>query len=169
MVNAEYCRLMAEYNARMNGKVYAVCGGVPESSLYEDRGAFFRSIYLTLNHVAYADLAFFARFTGDPAAVPPLGVDLFGGFTALCAERERLDARLMQWAGNLTDEWLRQSLTYVSKVDGQTRTVPQWALVSHLFNHQTHHRGHVTTLLTQLGLDIGSTDIPFMPRFNGDA
>jgi uncharacterized damage-inducible protein DinB len=27
-----------------------------------------------------------------------------------------------------------------------------------MFNHQTHHRGQVTTLLTQLGHDIGPTD-----------
>ncbi|MAC46924.1 MAG: hypothetical protein CMI12_08730 [Oceanospirillum sp.] len=31
-------------------------------------------------------------------------------------------------------------------------------LVSHLFNHQTHHRGQVSTLLSQNGIDIGITD-----------
>jgi uncharacterized damage-inducible protein DinB len=30
-----------------------------------------------------------------------------------------------------------------------------------MFNHQTHHRGQVTTLLTQQGYDIGATDLPF--------
>ena len=43
------------------------------------------------------------------------------------------------------------------------RTLPRWLLVAHVFNHQTHHRGQVTTLLAQLGLDVGSTDLPFMP------
>lgn len=37
-------------------------------------------------------------------------------------------------------------------------------VVAHLFNHQTHHRGQVSTLLNQLGKDIGITgflvDIP---------
>ena len=54
--------------------------------------------YATLNHVAYADLAFLARFTGDPPVVPELGVDLFGGFAALRRERESLDARLIAWS-----------------------------------------------------------------------
>lgn len=27
------------------------------------------------------------------------------------------------------------------------------------FNHQTHHRGQVTTLLSQMGVDIGVTDL----------
>ena len=44
-----------------------------------------------------------------------------------------------------------------------TRTRSRWLLVAHLFNHQTHHRGQVTTLLTQQGHDMGSTDLPFMP------
>ena len=32
-------------------------------------------------------------------------------------------------------------------------------LVSHFFNHQTHHRGQVTTLLSQYGADVGVTDL----------
>jgi uncharacterized damage-inducible protein DinB len=117
-----------------------------------------------LNHIAYSDLAFLSRFTQEPSEVPPLGEDLFGGFSNLRAERKRLDDRLLIWTSTLTPEWLAQRLTYISKVDGRERTVPKWILVTHLFNHQTHHRGQVTTLLSQRGLDIGSTDIPFMPH-----
>ena len=29
----------------------------------------------------------------------------------------------------------------------------------HFFNHQTHHRGQATTLLTQAGADVGVTDL----------
>jgi uncharacterized damage-inducible protein DinB len=134
--------------------------------LHQDCGAFFKSIYLTLNHMAYADMAFLSRFTQEPSEVPELGADLFGGFAQLRTEREQLDERLRIWAATLSPQWLARPLTYVSKVDGRERTVPQWVLVSHLFNHQTHHRGQVTTLLSQRGLDAGLTDIPFMPRFN---
>ena len=121
-----------------------------------------------LNHIAYGDLAFLSRFTGTPAVVPDPGVELFGGFQKLRAERAALDARLLVWSASLTPTWLAEPLTYTSKIDGKIRTVPKWALVTHTFNHQTHHRGQVTTLLSQLGLDIGSTDIPFMPEFGSD-
>jgi uncharacterized damage-inducible protein DinB len=36
-------------------------------------------------------------------------------------------------------------------------------MVTQMFNHQTHHRGQATTLLTQLGADPGTTDIPWLP------
>ena len=83
--------------------------------------------------------------------------------SALRAEREGLDARLIAWTATLTPQWLAETLTYTSKVDGVTRIRPRWLLVAHLFNHQAHHRGQVTTLLAQLGHDLGSTDLPFMP------
>jgi uncharacterized damage-inducible protein DinB len=167
MIDTEYCQLLAEYNEWMNVKVFNACASLPEATLHEDRGAFFKSIYLTLNHLAYADLAFMCRFTGQPPEVPPLGVDLFGGFAQLRFERERLDRQIRTWASTLTPEWLVLPLTYESKVDGRARTVPHWVLFAHLVNHQTHHRGQVTTLLSQIGLDVGTTDIPFMPQFGG--
>ncbi len=34
-----------------------------------------------------------------------------------------------------------------------------FSLVMHFFNHQAHHRGQVTTLLSQTGIDIGVTDL----------
>jgi uncharacterized damage-inducible protein DinB len=36
--------------------------------------------------------------------------------------------------------------------------------LGHVFNHQTHHRGQITTLLTQQGVDVGSTDLVAMLR-----
>ena len=163
MISAEYATTLARYNEWMNSRLFALCATLPDAELRADRAAFFGSIYATLNHIAYGDLAFLARFTGEPAAVPELGADLFGDFATLRTEREALDARLAAWAATLTPEWLAAPLTYTSKVDGAVRTRPRWLLVAHLFNHQAHHRGQVTTLLRQRGLDMGSTDLPFMP------
>jgi uncharacterized damage-inducible protein DinB len=166
MIDTAYCQLMADYNQWMNGKLYRACALLPEQELHADKGAFFKSIYLTLNHITYSDLAFLSRFTAEPPQVPPLGEDLFGGFQALSLQRPLLDQRLCEWSQTLTPDWLAHTLTYVSKVDGKQRTAPHWVLVTHVFNHQTHHRGQVTTLLTQQGIDVGSTDLPFMPIFD---
>jgi uncharacterized damage-inducible protein DinB len=164
MISAEFCVAMARYNEWMNHRLYALCATLPPAELERDRGAFFKSIYGTLNHIAYADLAFLSRFTGAPAEVPELGVMLYRDFTELQRARSALDQRLCAWAAALQPEWLRTDLTYTSKVDGVRRTRPKWLLVTHLYNHQTHHRGQATTLLAQMGLDVGSTDLPFMPE-----
>ena len=70
---------------------------------------------------------------------------------------------MVAWTDTLAEEWLRSPITYKSSVDGKTRTLPAWLLVVHMFNHQTHHRGQLTTLLMQIGIDPGKTDIPWLP------
>jgi uncharacterized damage-inducible protein DinB len=169
MITASHSQLMAQYNEWMNSRMYALCASLSDTELHRDRGTFFKSIYATLNHIAYGDLAFLSRFTGIPSIVPEPGADLFSTFSLLRAERVALDKRILSWSESLTPAWLAEPLTYKSKIDGKTRTVPKWALVTHMFNHQTHHRGQVTTLLSQMGLDVGATDIPFMPRFQAHA
>lgn len=169
MITSSHAELMAHYNEWMNTRMYALCASLPDEELRRDRGAFFKSLYGTLNHITYGDLAFMSRFTGDPAVVPDPGVELFGSFSRLRAEREALDRRILAWSKSLTPAWLGEALTYKSKIDGRSRTVPRWVLVTHMFNHQTHHRGQATTLLSQMGLDIGTTDIPFMARFQSPA
>ncbi len=162
MISAAHASLMAAYNQWMNSRIYAVCARLTDAQRKLDRGAFFGSLHHTLDHLLYADLAFLSRFTGDPPEVPALGVVLHDDFGALTRARAALDRRLIDWAAGLDAGWLREPLTYRSLVDGQARSLPRWVLVTHLFNHQTHHRGQITTLLSQLGLDVGSTDIPFM-------
>ncbi len=165
MIDSAFCTTMAEYNAWMNVRLYDICASIPEPELKRDRRAFFGSIFSTLNHIVYGDLAFMSRFTGDPPVVPELGRDLHERFDALREGRMALDDRILKWAATLDEDWLAGLLTYVSKVDAATRTVPRWVLVTHMFNHQTHHRGQVTTLLSQMGLDIGTTDLPFMTKY----
>ena len=78
-----------------------------------------------------------SRFTGDPEVVPELGIDLHDDFQELQLARSALDRRISDWAATLKNGWLRQELTYTSKVDGVSRTVPQWVLVTHMLNHET--------------------------------
>ena len=168
MIDAEHCTTMSAYNGWMNQRLYALCAEMTDADRKLDRGAFFGSIHLTLNHILYGDLAFMSRMTGDPAEVPGIHSELHADFDDLRRARADLDARISDWAASLTQDWLRQDLTFTSKVDNRVRTLPRWVAITHMFNHQTHHRGQITTLLSQMGLDIGPTDIPFMPQFQPD-
>lgn len=163
MISTDYCQLMARYNHWMNSRLYPICAELGDEELHADRGLFFKSIYLTLNHIMYGDRAFYARFTGGELPEQGIGDELYANFEELAAQRPIWDKTLYAWASNVDGAWLAESLTYTSKVDNKPRTAAHWLLVTHMFNHQTHHRGQVTTALSQLGVDMGSTDIPFMP------
>lgn len=162
MIDKHYCQKFASYNQWMNLRLYATCSELSDAELKQDRGAFFKSIYATLNHIMFGDFAYLSRFGVIDRPTPELGEIFFDQFAELRAERERIDQVIIDWTSKLESSWLQQSTTYVSKIDGKERTFENWLLLTHLFNHQTHHRGQITTLLSQMGLDIGATDLPFM-------
>ena len=163
MPEPQLYQTFARYNHWMNEKVYAVCAGIDDGERKRDRGAFFQSIHGTLNHLLSGDRIWLGRFTGRPYPIAPMGVDLYDDFDALRAARSAMDRDILDWTTGLTEAWLREPFSWTSGVDGQTRTRPGWLLASHLFNHQTHHRGQLTTLLCQMGHDdVGSTDLPWM-------
>ncbi len=163
MITPEYCRLMARYTRWMNERLYALCAGMPDAERKRDRGAFFGSIHGTLNHLLWGDRMWLGRFTGEPCTYPQFGTDMFADFDALARERAATDRDLLNWAGNVSAEWLAAALTYTSVVDRKARRLPAAIAAIHLFNHGTHHRGQVTTLLTQAGVDPGVTDLPWVP------
>lgn len=155
---------MADYNQWMNRKIYAVCQDMPDEKRKENLGAYFQSIHGTLNHILYGDLVWMGRFIGQKLTQAVIGTDIHSSFDDLRAHREETDNAIREWVAELTPERLECALTYRSGIDGRTRSLPLWILVTHMFNHQTHHRGQLTTVLTQLGIDYGVTDIPWLPE-----
>lgn len=163
MGDRNYYEMMANYNQWMNQKLYKICAEILDEKRKEDRGAFFKSIHGTLNHLLYGDRAWMGRFINEPFSVTKIGQELYADFDELRKEREQTDLEIVKWSKNITAEWLEKPFEYTSSVDGKTRILPTWVLVTHMFNHQTHHRGQLTTLLSQLGCDPGITDIPWLP------
>lgn len=160
MQSKEYIRTMSDYNRAMNRQLYEVCATIPDELRKEDRGAFFKSIHGTLNHLLLADKVWLGRFQNQPFAITSLDQELYGDFGELRGERERTDERIMEWAETLDDARLSAPLTFKTATAGAREfTLPLWFIVAHMFNHQTHHRGQLTTLLEQCGYDSGPTDL----------
>ena len=161
---------MAQYNAWMNAKLYDAAARLSPEALAADRGAFFGSILGTLNHLIVSDTIWLKRFAVHPAQTQVLQIVgefpaptalnqlLFTDFAALRERRQLLDATIQRWAATLTADDLAQTLSYAN-TKGEAKSKHMGSLVMHLFNHQTHHRGQATTLLTQAGVDVGETDL----------
>ncbi|MEM9288788.1 MAG: DinB family protein [Pseudomonadota bacterium] len=158
----ELYQSFAAYNVWMSDKVYAAARRLTDPARKTDRGAFFGSIHSTLNHILFGDRAWMKRFTGTAYPLAPMGEDLFDDFGALNTARQEMERDITAFTSGLTEAWLAEDMAWTSGLDGQERIRPRWLLVSHMFNHQTHHRGQVTTLLNQAGQDVGSTDLPWM-------
>ena len=169
MITPQYVALMARYNRWMNDKLFAASELLTDEQHKSDRRAFFKSIHLTLNHLMWGDYTWLGRFTKDTPlekAYPKVafGTELFPDWQALKSERLNLDADICAWAERIDVAWLERDFSWHSGLTKSTRTKPAWQLVMHFFNHQTHHRGQVTTLLSQYGVDPGDTDLMLMPE-----
>ncbi len=170
-------RVFARYNIWMNGKVYEAAERLSDAERKQDRGAFFRSVHGTLDHILAGDLIWLERFqVSEAPALQDLpvsliepykghGVHLFDDFTELRTTRTEVDDAIKRWCEeDLTEDWLSETLVFMTKSAPQKeRQLPAGLCVTHFFNHQTHHRGQVTTLLSQCGIDPGVTDLMAMP------
>lgn len=161
----EHFRAMSAYNAWMNARLYDACSQLSDAERKRYRGAFFKSIHGTLNHILLGDRVWLGRFQGVPYSFEALSDELYADFEALRAARRAEDERISAWIAGLTNAELDRELSYVSKVNPRRRCYPLWFALSHFFNHQTHHRGQVTALLMQVDVDPGVTDLIWLPEF----
>ena len=153
---------MARYNRWMNEKLYAVCADMPDETRKRQTGAPFRSISGVFNHLLLTDRVWLGRFNGQPFPATSLDQELYADFDEMRSQRKTTDEEISLWAGSLSDEILRASLTFTPMSNPTPRTQPFWIAALHLFNHQTHHRGQITVLIEQAGYDCGVTDLMYL-------
>jgi len=168
---ADNYRFLARYNRWFNERLYAACEQLPDAERRRDRGAFFGSIHASLEHLVWGDKTWLQRFAAQGVrfeSLPPGLLALPAGATAatplhaqwadLKAERARLDAAIEAWAQEMPGDFAQRTMRYAN-TKGVRREHPMWKALTHFFNHQAHHRGQVTTLLMQAGVDPGVTDL----------
>ena len=163
--------LMAKYNQLMNQRLLTAASQLSPDSLAEDKGAFFKSVIVSLNHILIGDLLWLSRFANHPSAYVtlkplfkrkhPSSLDeiLYANLSDFTKEREQIDSIIIEWCNEIIEDDLDKPLRHKNfkEVEFNKRLGD---LILHLFLHQIHHRGQVTTLLSQENIDFGETDLP---------
>jgi uncharacterized damage-inducible protein DinB len=166
----DHIQMMALYNRFMNDKLLDAANRLPAEALLANKGAFFGSILGTLNHILVGDLLWLNRFKYhspgytvlDALATFPVPASLdqvlYDNLAEFRAARQQLDSLILSWVNQITQDDLQRPLQY-RRVNGEVNKRSFRGLLMHFFNHQTHHRGQVTTLFSQAGIDVGPTDL----------
>jgi len=162
--------LFSEYNKLMNQRILESAKQLTLEQLKGDRGAFFKSVLGTLNHILVGDIIWLKRFSIHPknqkaleyitSLDHPASLDtiLFDDLDSLRLVRKKVDEVLICWIAGLSEGDIETCLSYKNMAGIQQNKLLE-SLISHLFLHQVHHRGQVTTLISQSGVDFGDTDI----------
>ncbi len=163
--------LHAEYNKLMNQRLVVASSNLSNTSLIEDKGAFFKSVIGTLNHIMVGDILWLKRFSSHPScygSLKPMGnIDkpeklnniLYVDLTQFSKARRKLDEMIIEWCKEIKIVDLDNPLRYINYKEEQ-HNKRLGDLILHFFLHQVHHRGQITTLLSQEGIDFGATDLP---------
>jgi uncharacterized damage-inducible protein DinB len=154
---------MALYNRWMNTRLMETCSQLSDEERKQQRGAPFGSIHGLWNHLLLCDRLWLARFEGAPLPHSRLDEEIYSNWDELKAERERTDDAIDNYLVTLDEEKLASTLHVTAMSTGRQFEMPLWIAAQHFFNHQTHHRGQITALMEQGGLDCGVTDIAAMP------
>ena len=161
MITPAYVRTMAAYNSEMNRRLYGPAARLSDEARKANRAAFFGSLHRTLNHILWGDQAWMSRFAGweKPPGSLKDSPDWFDDFAQLQAARFDADRRIEDWAKSIDQAWIDQPLVWFSGAANREISMPRGLLVSHLFNHQTHHRGQAHALITAAGEKTEDTDL----------
>ena len=168
MITTQYARTMARYNRWQNQNLYQAANSLSAEERDLDRGAFFGSIRQTLNHIYWGDKIWMSRLN-ESVSKPSAGsigvsIDEFENWDQLVAERPLLDEQILSWAEELSDADLQGDLNWYSSSVEKDMSTPRAICITHMFNHQTHHRGQVHAMLTAAGVIPSDTDLCFMPE-----
>jgi len=150
-------QMFAGYNAWCNARLYEAAATLTDADYRADRGAFFKSLHGTLNHLLIGDRVWMRRFTGTGDQPPGLDAILYEDFAALRAARQAEDTRISAYIEGLTEADLAGTLRYRTVTRPQEIEQPLWPALDHFFNHQTHHRGQAHALLSAV---IGNDATP---------
>ncbi len=164
MITPIYLQTMAAYNAEMNRRLYAAAGRLSDAERKQSRGAFWSTIHGTLNHILWGDMQWMHRFAAWPKPAQGMkeSTAMHDDFAVLTAERTQADAKLIAWAKGVQQPWIDETYTWFSMGANREFTQPRGLLLTHLFNHQTHHRGQAHAMLTAAGQQTGDTDLPLI-------
>jgi len=134
-------RQLADYNHWANRRIYAAALAMPDEQYRQPTGVFFGSLHGTLNHLLVTDRIWLKRLTGEGEAPNRLDTILFEDRSELARARMAEDARLKRVVDAYSEADLDRPVNYHT-TSGAPQQQALKDILLHLFNHQTHHRGH---------------------------
>jgi uncharacterized damage-inducible protein DinB len=165
--------MLARYNQLINARLLRSSATLSEERLNRDTGGFFGSIIAHWNHIMFADLIMFRRIADNrlgadylreiatfPRSVAPTDI-YYRDLGTFARRRSDLDEIILDWTRGVASRDFDATLSFVS-TEGNAVRIVACDLLQHIFMHQIHHRGQITCLLSQNGVDYGSIDLPVL-------
>ena len=146
------------YDRWANTKVLDACRKLTAEQYVAEPVPGWSSVRSTISHIALATEFNLRTLASDPDDRMPTEADL-ATVDDVARLLERAYRRFEELRPMLTPELLNTVLTL--RAIGRTFTLPRWAMLRHVVNHSTYHRGQVASKLKRFGIEQPATDFVF--------
>jgi uncharacterized damage-inducible protein DinB len=154
----EYVRELYGFNAWADRRVLDACSPLTDEQFTRDLGFSFPSVRDTLVHIMGGEWLWLAFWRGHPSPRTEMETEFaIGRFANLASVRTRwepLETDLLGFVRGLAAADLEKTL-YNPR---HQFSYPLRALLQHVVNHGTYHRGQVAAMLRKLGAAPNATD-----------
>ena len=147
-----------EYDRWANRRVLDACRKLTAEQYVAEPVPGWSSVRSTLSHIALATEFNLRTLVSDPDDRAPTEADLATVDDA-AQLLDRAYRRFEELRPTLTPERLNTVLTL--RAVGRTFTLPRWAILRHIVNHSSYHRGQVASKLKRFGIEQPATDFFF--------
>ena len=161
-MNIEDFRLLYEYNTWANHRALDACTALTDEQFTRDLHSSFPSVRDTLVHLFLVEWIWLERWHGRSPAAYPSAAD-YPNLASVRGRWEEIERDMTDYVASLQAEDLSRVIHHKT-MKGDPQSAPHWHMLQHLVNHQTYHRGQITTMLRQLGAKAIATDLIFFYR-----
>lgn len=158
-MNRSDIQLLLDYNRWGNARILGAAAELTDEE-FRAPGRFpHGGLRATLVHALFAEWVWRMRWLGTPPhSHHRWKPEEFPTLAALRARWTDEEARLMEFAGRLTEKELKAEIEYTS-TEGGRHTRVRWETMVHLVNHGTQHRTEAAAMLTDFGHSPGDIDL----------
>jgi uncharacterized damage-inducible protein DinB len=146
------------YDRWANAKVLDACRKLTAEQYVAEPVPGWSSVRSTVYHIFLATEWNLRTLAGDSDDSMPAEADV-GTVDDVARLLERAYRRFEELCPALTPERLNTALTL--RAIGRTFTLPRWAILRHIVNHSSYHRGQVASKLKRFGIEPPNTDFFF--------
>ena len=146
------------YDRWANRKVLDACRKLTAEQYVAEPVPGWSSVRSTISHIALATEFNLRTLASDPDDRIPTEAEL-ATVDDVAQLLERAYRRFEELRPTLTPDWLNTLLAL--RPPGFTATLPRWAMLRHIVNHSTYHRGQVASKLKRFGIEQPVTDFFF--------
>ena len=163
MITARTACLLADYKRWANQRLFDSLMALPPGEVNKERISVFKNMVGTLNHVFVVDCIWQAHLEGRGHDFKTSHDLLHAELSELHRAQKEIDHWYCDWCARQTDASLDKPIEFTF-VSGESGSMSAGAMLMHVVNHASYHRGWVVQMYFEIPAMPPVTDMPVYLR-----